>query len=457
MTVYHLAIDIGASGGRHILGYVENGKLVTEEVYRFENGMKKEGSSFVWDTDLLLSDVKKGIKKCGEIGKIPATVAIDTWGVDYVLLDKDEKEILPVYAYRDERNDTAMPLVESIVSYDELYAISGMQRLSFNTVYQLYSDKINGRLENAEYFLMIPDYLSYKLTGVMNNEYTEASTTGMLDAEKRCWSEEIIERLGYPKKLFGKLSQPSSLIGSFSDEMKEYAGFDSEVICCPSHDTASAVAACPLEKNSLYISSGTWSLIGMENDRPVLTDEAKKAGFTNEGGIYGTIRFLRNYMGMWLLQNIRRDLNKSMSYDEMMYAAMESGKVSYIDVNAKEFVAPDNMTEAIRKYLGDENMPIGEVINAVYHSLARSYNDAVKEIEGLSGKEISAIHIVGGGCKDKYLDRLTSEYTGKTVTAGPVEATALGNLISQLIYSGECGGIDGARALVSSSFGIEKI
>lgn len=454
---YYLAIDIGASSGRHILGFIENGVLKLEEIYRFENGFKNENGSLVWDIQKLFFEVREGIKKCSQIGKIPSTVAIDTWGVDYVLLDRNKQEILPAFCYRDNRMEAVIPKVEEIISLDDMYAKTGIQKQSFNTVYQLYADKLSGKLETAEYFLMMPAYLSFKLTGVIKQEYTNATTGSLVNAQTKSWDEDIINALELPKKLFGEISLPATEIGNFTEEIKDYVGFDSTVIFAPSHDTASAVAACPMGENELYISSGTWSLIGTESLIPVITEESKNANFANEGGIDYRFRFLKNYMGMWLLQNIRRNLNKSLTYDEMMYKAEACDKYDYLDVNHESFVAPENMIDAVKNYFGKPDMSIDEVLASVYHSLAKSYKFATEEIERLTGKTMNAIHIVGGGCQDKYLNRLTAEYTGKPVTAGPVEATAVGNLISQLLFSGECDDLSGARELIKKSFEITEV
>lgn len=448
---YHLGVDIGASSGRHILGYIDNGKLKLEEIYRFENYIKSENGTLVWDIEHLVNSVISGIAKCNEIGKIPETVAIDTWGVDYVLLDKDKKETLPAVSYRDSRTNA----VTDIISQKELYSRTGIQKQSFNTIYQLYCDKLSGKLDSAEHFLMIPDYLSFKLTGVIKNEYTNATTTNLVNAKTKTWDFEVIDKLGIPRKLFSNLSLPKTVIGNFTDEIKKQVGFDSTVIYCPSHDTASAVAACPIDENSVYISSGTWSLIGTENTQPVLTADALSANFTNEGGIEYRFRFLKNYMGMWIFQNIRRNINKSLTYDEMMELAMAQDSYTYFDVNDSSIVAPSNMVDAIGKLICSNDL--GFVINSAYHSLAQSYANAVKEIEAISGKVIDTINIVGGGSKDSYLNRLTKEYTGKPVLAGPVEATATGNIICQLMYADDNLTLEKARELVERSFNIQEV
>ena len=453
---YHLAIDIGASSGRHILGYIENSKLHLEEIHRFENYITNQNGTLVWDIEHLVSEVKKGIAKCKEIGKTPCTVAIDTWGVDYVLLDENKQEILPAVSYRDSRTNRVINKVESIISAEELYLKTGIQKQNFNTIYQLYADKLSGRLEDAKHFLMIPAYLSYKLTGIIKNEYTNATTTGMVNADTKQWDYEIIDKLSLPKHLFGTLDTPCTVIGNFTKEMQDYAGFDSTVIFAPSHDTASAVCACPIDDNSVYISSGTWSLIGVESLNPIVNEKSMAANFANEGGIDYRFRFLKNYMGMWLFQNVKKNLNNEFSYDDMMRLAMQSKRFEMIDTNAPDFLAPENMINAIRSYLKNESIPIEVVINSVYHSLAQSYKNAIDEIEKLAGKTIDNIFIVGGGSKDTYLNELTAQYTGKKVVTGLSEATATGNLLSQIMYDKKIS-LAQARDIVKNSFDIKEI
>lgn len=453
---YHLAIDIGASSGRHILGYIDNGRLKLEEIHRFENYITNQNGTLVWDIEHLVSEVKKGIAKCKEIGKIPCTVAIDTWGVDYVLLDESKQEILPAVSYRDSRTNRVINKVESIISAEELYLKTGIQKQNFNTIYQLYVDYLSGKLDNAKYFLMIPAYLSYKLTGIIKNEYTNATTTGMVNADTKQWDYEIIDKLSLPKHLFGTLDTPCTVIGNFTKEMQDYAGFDSTVIFAPSHDTASAVCACPIDDNSVYISSGTWSLIGVESLNPIVNEKSMAANFANEGGIDYRFRFLKNYMGMWLFQNVKKNLNNEFSYDDMMRLAMQSKRFEMIDTNAPDFLAPENMINAIRSYLKNESIPIEVVINSVYHSLAQSYKNAIDEIEKLAGKTIDNVFIVGGGSKDTYLNKLTAQYTGKKVVTGLSEATATGNLLSQIMYDKKIS-LAQARDIVKNSFDIKEI
>ena len=450
---YYLAIDMGASSGRHILGYIENGKLQLQEIYRFENGIVDIDGTLCWDIDHLFNEIKNGLKECKKLGKIPETVAIDTWGVDYVLLDGNKKEILPAVSYRDGRTLGIPEEIDNLIPRKELYGRTGIQATNYNSIYQLYCDKKSGKLNNAEYFLMMPEYFSFKLTGQIRNEYTLSTTGGLVNVNTFERDEEILSKLGIDKKIFTPLSVPGTVVGTLSEDIKSELGFDTTVILCASHDTASAVASCSVGDNGIYISSGTWSLIGTENTAPVTCETAMNSGFTNEGGIQHRYRFLENIMGMWLLQSIRKNLDKKYTYDEMMQMAMASDFVEYINPNDEAFLAPDSMIDAIRNYLNKPDLPIGDVINSVYHSLAKAYNDAVTVIEKISNKNIDVINIVGGGCKDSYLNSLTEKYTGKKVIAGPVEATAAGNIMVQLMYLNKDLDLNAARELIKISFG----
>ena len=455
--MFYLAIDIGASSGRHILGELKDGRFETTEVYRFENGFKEQNGTLIWDIEQLTSDVINGIAECKKLGKIPETVAIDTWGVDYVLFDEEDKEILPCVSYRDSRTLSAVEEVFEVISKEELYSKTGIQTQPYNTIFQLWCDKKSGKLQNAKRLLMMPEYLSYRLTGVMKNEYTNASTTGLVNAENKTIDKEVCDRLGINAGIFDNLNLPSTYIGNFTEEVKEKVGFDAKVIFCPSHDTASAVAACPVDENSVFISSGTWSLVGTENLYPVTTKAAMEANFSNEGGINYRFRFLKNIMGMWLFQNIRKNLDKKYTYDEMMQMAMESSYDKLIDPTDDCFLAPENMVEAIRNYLGEPELPIGDVLKSVYISLATSYKNTVEEIEAVAGKKVDRVAIVGGGSKDKYLNKLTKEYTGRCVTVGPTEGTAIGNLIAQLMYTDKDIDLFKAREIIKNTFSIQEV
>lgn len=452
--MYHLAIDIGASSGRHILASLEEGKIQTEEIYRFENGYVEENGSLIWDIKSLFENVKAGIKKCGELGKIPSTIAIDTWGVDYVLLDDDKNEILPCMCYRDGSTQSLVDKVKAVCP--DLYERTGIQTQSFNTIYQLYRDKLSGKLDRAKHFLMMPEYLSFKLTGEIKNEYTNATTTNLVNAKTNTWDNCLTDRLGIDQSILKPLSTPSEKVGNFTEAIKKEIGFDCDVIFCPSHDTASAVLSCPVEEDGVYISSGTWSLMGCELKKACLLKTAQEANFTNEGGIQYRYRFLKNIMGMWLFQGLRKSLNKKYTYDEMMNMAKASAYDKIFDVNDARLTAPDCMLSAIRDCLGEDAQE-GDVLRATYHSLAQAYKKTVEEIEAITKIKCTNIAVVGGGSRDKYLNELICEYTGKKVFAGPTEATAIGNILSQIMYTDKSMSVEKARALVKKSFDIQEV
>ena len=452
---YYLAIDIGASGGRHILGWIEDGRLKHEEVYRFKNGIVIENGHSIWNMDSIVNNVIVGIRRCAVLGKIPYSVASDTWGVDYVLLDDKGSVIHPVYSYRDARTKKALSSVNDIVKKEELYKRTGIQFQSFNTVFQLYCDKLSNRLTRAKYLLMIPDYINYRLTGVMKQEYTNATTSSLVNATAARWDEELIARLGFNKKLFQELSMPKEEVARFSKEIEQKVGFSSKVVLCPSHDTASAVTATLGEKNTVYLSSGTWSLIGIENDAPIITETARNCNFTNEGGIDRRFRFLKNLMGMWIFGRVEDEFG-IISYEQRRELAKKSSFQKTFDVNARNLENPKSMADAIRELLHEPELPIGDIFNSIYHSLAKAYKDAVEEVEKVTRQKIEAIQIVGGGGSDSYLNELTRHKTQKRILTGPKEATAIGNLAVQIMAAK---GIDlkEARELIRKSVGIEEV
>lgn len=461
--MYYLAVDIGASSGRHILGKFENGKLELKEIYRFDNGAEKVGDKLVWNIEKLFSNIVAGIKECKKLGVTPYSVGVDTWGVDYALLDANNNIIGEVYSYRDDRTLNMTEKSQEVVSFKELYSHTGIQHAVFNTVYQLYADKLSGKLDKAEKFLTVPDYMHYRLSGVMVNEYSNASTTALLNAEKRSWDYELIEKYGFPKKIFQKIVEPGTVLGRFTKEIIDEVGFDAYVVVPASHDTASAVMAVPANTDKpLYISSGTWSLLGTELKKPITNENALNFNMTNEGGFEKTIRFLKNITGMWLIQSIKKELKGAYSYDDLMNMAIEVNDFgSIVDVNDKRFLAPDSMIEAVKSYCVDFNLKvpntIGEVMNVVYRSLACLYAKTIKGLEDVTGETYSALNIVGGGSKDGYLNRLAKEYTGKKVYVGPTEGTAVGNLLAQAISSKEVENLLGGRQIVINSFGIKEI
>ena len=459
---YFLAVDIGASSGRHILGSMQNGKLVLEEVFRFKNGAVKKDGQLVWDDAALIESIIAGLCKCKEIGKIPVSMGIDTWGVDYALLDKDDKLIGNVVSYRDDRTVAVMPEVYSIVSKKELYERTGIKEQVFNTVFQLYADKKSGKLDGAETFLMMPDYLAFLLTGNKRNEYTNASTTGLLNAKTRDWDFEITDRLGIKKSIFRPLSDPGETVGTLRKEIAERVGFDLTVYLPATHDTASAVMAVPSEEKPLYISSGTWSLMGIETLKENTSEQADKAGFTNEGGYKKSVRFLKNIMGMWMIQCIKKELNDEYSFTQFAdLASKETEFKSVVEVNDFSFFAPDSMITAVKDYCKKtgQKVPetVGEIARCVYQSLAYSYKNTLEEIQQITGEKFNAIHIVGGGCQNVLMNRLTAEITGKTVITGPVEATATGNLIAQMLALKEIKDLSEGKKIIRDSFEIKEI
>lgn len=463
MQSYYLAVDIGASSGRHILGHLEDGNLVLEEVYRFENSLAERKGHLCWDLQGLFGHIVEGIKACRALGKLPESMGIDTWGVDFVLLDAEGNLLGDTVAYRDSRTDGMDRLVEALVPPEELYSHTGTQKQGFNTIYQLMAVKQTApeQLENADRLLMVPEYLNFLLTGKAIHEYTVASTTGLLNAEQKDWDGEILERLGYPRRLFGALHMPGETLGSLLPEIQEQAGFDCTVMLPACHDTGSAFLAVPAQdETSVYISSGTWSLLGMENSRPVTTEASRRANFTNEGGYLGRYRYLQNIMGLWMIQSVRRNLDKKYSFAELEAMAREaSGFTGRVDVNDPSFLAPDSMIDAVKAYCRTHGGPVpesvGEVMQCVYTSLASCYAEAIRDLETLTGITFTGIHIVGGGTKDGYLNELTARTTGLPVHAGPTEGTALGNLMVQMIASGEFSGLEDARRAVRRSFAMK--
>lgn len=465
MEKYYLAIDIGASGGRHILGSIWEGRLRLEEVYRFENGPVKRKGHLCWDLDRLFHEILAGMKECARRKKIPSSMGIDTWGVDYVLLDRDKRIIGDSYCYRDHRNDGMDKLVEECIPFEELYLRTGIQKQIFNTIHQLMAVRHYHPewMEQAEDFLMLPDYFHFLLTGRKLSEYTNATTTQLVRASDRKWDEELLNRLGFKKEIFHPLSSPMTPVGPLKEEIAREVGFQCQVILPPSHDTASAVLAVPSleEDDHIYISSGTWSLMGISRREADCSRESLIHNFTNEGGFGGRFRYLKNIMGLWMIQCVRRELDRAYSYSELCSLAGECKDFpSRVQVNDPCFLSPENMTEEIKAYLRrtGQQLPrsVGELAACIYLSLADSYGETVKEIEELTGRTYSRIHIIGGGSNADYLNALTAKATGKKVYAGPSEATSIGNLTAQLLAAGELSSLKEAKECIYRSFDIRE-
>jgi len=460
---YFLAIDIGASSGRHILGYIKDKKLQLEEIYRFKNGVYNNNNQLCWNLDSLFKEILNGLKKCKEMNKIPSTLAIDTWGVDFVLLDNNDKILGDTVSYRDNRTANIPEEIFKFISKEEIYKRTGIQNLVFNTINQLYSIKKTSNLfEKANTFLMIPDYFNFLLTGKKVNEYTNASTTQLLNLETSYWDFELLEKLGIPKNIFQPIVEAGTSLGFLKDDIVKEIGFDLEVITAPSHDTASAVLAVPsIEDNFLYLSSGTWSLLGTESINYNSSLESLKANFTNEGGYSKNYRYLKNIMGLWIMQNIKKELEDKYTFPELSEIAKNfQGKKYLIDVNDNNFLAPNSMIEAIKNYCQNKfnynPESIEEVVSIVYNSLAKSYTQTIQEIEKLTSQKFSSLYIIGGGCQDNYLNYLAAQESGLEVFAGPIEATAIGNLGCQMLNKKYFNSIKEFRNFIFNSFDIKK-
>lgn len=470
----YLAIDIGASSGRHILGRLEDGKIVLEEVYRFDNNQVRQNGHDCWDIERLVENIKAGIDAACSKATI-SSIGIDTWGVDFVLLDEAGNLCSDAVAYRDARTQGADAEIEKeVISFADLYARTGIQKAIYNTIYQLWALKKEHpeQLQKAAHLLMMPEYLNYRLTGKIIHEYTDSSTTALLDAAKKDWDFELIERLGLPRRIFGKLEMPGTTVGT-------YNGI--KVILPAMHDTGSAYLAVPArDDRAVYLSSGTWSLLGVENNVAITSSAALEANFTNEGGAWGRYRFLKNIMGLWMIQSIRRELNgvdyvegsnasdikqaarkqltdyengKQYSYADLeMLARGVTDSPVIINVNDPRFLNPPSMIAAVLAEVEEsgEEPPrtIGQLMACVYHSLAACYAEAIDTLSSITGKTYTSVNIVGGGSKDRYLNALTADASGLDVFAGPSEGTAIGNLIVQMIAAGEFTDLASARKAI---------
>ena len=450
----YLAIDIGASSGKMLEARLENGKIITKVVHRFENRLIKQNGHLCWDIRYLEDEIIGGLSKA----KDADYVSIDTWAVDYVLLDENDRLLAPAISYRDSRTEN----VSLCVSDEELYRRTGIQHQRFNTVYQLAAQQAEDPavLDKASSLLFIPDYLAFRLTGVKVQEYTNATTSSLLKAGTSQWDMDLIGKLGFPERLFSGLSMPGTVLGPLRKEIREKTGCNARFILAPTHDTACAVLASPLGKDSLFLSSGTWSLLGCINENAITSDIAMNSNFTNEGSDNGIIRFLKNIMGTWMLQNIRKESGENLSFDEIVIKASQSELIGLVDALSPRFLSPSGMSREIDRALEEQDLRkpsgIGERALVVYHSLANAYKNAIEEISTITGRKFSHLAIVGGGSRDDFLNRLTRKYTCLTVTAGPDEGSAAGCLLSAMIHTGEIRRED-IPSLLASSFDIKTI
>ncbi len=460
MSKYYLAVDIGASSGRHILSHIdENNKIVLKEIHRFENGISKRNGKLCWSLDILFEEIVNGLINSRNEDIIPESIGIDTWGVDFVLLDENDKILGDTVSYRDTRTENMDKLVNEVISKEDLYSKTGIQFQPFNTIYQLMAIKNNEPklLEKAKTLLLLPDYFNFLLTGVKATEYTNATTTQLINAETKQWDFELIESLGLPKHIFTEIKTPKTCLGSFTDEMATKIGYNTKVVLPATHDTGSAIVSVPYtDTKSIYISSGTWSLMGVEKVEPNCSMESFKLNFTNEGGIDYRFRFLKNIMGLWLIQSVRHELDDAFSFAELCEMAEKSNIESIIDCNDSRLIAPKNMIETIKNLCVETGQQVpnlaSDIAAVVYNSLAYCYANTVKEIESVTNNKYENIYIIGGGAKADYLNKLTKKHSKLNVKAIPIEATALGNIICQMIADKTFKDLETARECVQKSF-----
>ena len=468
----YIAVDLGASNGRVIVGDLESFQVVN----RFVTKNEYVDGGYFWDILFIFSEIKKGLKEAVKLfpGEIKS-IGIDTWGVDYALLDKNGRILGNPYMYRDHRTDSAMEEVFDIISKDEIYRKTGIQFAQFNTLYQLYSDRKNNpeMLDAAAHYLSIPDLLNYWLSGVMANEYSHATTTQLYNPESGDWARDIMDKLDIPKKIFHKIVPSGTVLGTVKKDILSELGIDPEtkidVTAVGCHDTASAVAAVPVAKGdkNLFLSSGTWSLLGTETEKPVINENTVKAGLTNEGSVTGGIRLLKNIMGLWILQESKRwwDRNdKEYSWGELSRMAESFGPVKWrIEPDDPLFFHPssdaDPMPERIKTYCRDHGTAVpgsvGEIVRGIFESLAETYSKSIENLQDITGKTFNRLYIVGGGSQEKLLCRLTAEKCGIEVSAGPAEATALGNILVQELSQKEIASIEEGRDIIRKNQQIE--
>ena len=458
----YLAADFGGGSGRVIAGFLLHGKLELEEVHRFPNRQVKLGNHVYWDFPALFEDMKTGLKLAAQKGYNVKGIGIDTWGVDFGLIDKHGNLLGNPVCYRDARTDGMPAEVFKVLDEKKHYADTGIQVMAINTLFQLYSMKLNqdSQLELARQLLFMPDLFSYFLTGVANNEYCIASTSELLDAKQRNWSQETIRTLGLPEHLFGEIIQPGTIRGTLKEDIARETGLGTvDVIAVGSHDTASAVAAVPATEYPIaFLSSGTWSLLGVEVDQPILTEEARQAQFTNEGGVGGRIRFLQNITGLWILQRLMSEWKargEEQNYDIIIPQATEAKIDTIIPVDDTAFMNPENMENALVNYCREHELQIpqnkAEIVRCVLQSLAFKYRQAVEQLNRCLPSPIRQLNIIGGGSQNKLLNQLTANELGIPVYAGPVEATAIGNILTQAMAKGEIADLHELREIVIHS------
>ncbi|WP_050184419.1 rhamnulokinase [Domibacillus robiginosus] len=454
----HVAIDIGASSGRLIIGEIRNGKLDMKEVHRFANGFSKKNGTYYWDINHLLTEIVKGLAETKKLGFTSVTAGIDTWAVDYVLIDEQGERLQEVVSYRDSRTEHTIEKISKLISKETIYEKTGIQFLSFNTLYQLYEEK-KELLEQTKHILLVPDYLGYCLTGRAVTEATNASTMQLLNIQEQDFDKDLLHLLSLKREQFPPLVQPGEKLGPLlKDRFPEYDLPDCEFFVVGSHDTASAIAGTPgFGEGWGYLSSGTWSLLGIESAKPITTKLAYEDNYTNEWGVFNTYRFLKNIMGMWVIQEVRRHLPQDYNFSKFVEEAKKVKPYQqFINFNEDRFLNPANMVEEIQNYCRETKQPIpttaGELAACVFSNLAIIYAIAIKDLEEITNKKIDRLHIVGGGSNNYLLNQMTADMSDIPIYAGPSEATAVGNLIMQIIAAGEVSNLAEGRKLIEQSF-----
>lgn len=462
MERYYLGIDIGASSGRHMLSYMKNGKMIVEEIYRFSNGLAEVNGEKVWDVEYLFSEIVQGMKRCKTLGKIPCSVGVDTWAVDFVLLDMNGRRIGNAVGYRDKRTQGMDEKVYQKISEVDLYRRTGIQKQIFNTIYQLMALKCREPevLVQADKMLLMPDYFHYLLTGKAVTEYTNATTTQLVSPVTKDWDMDLILKLGYSSAIFTEIVKPGTRLGSIKPEIAAEIGYTCDVVLPATHDTGSAVAAVPAKGDDvLYISSGTWSLMGTEIMEADCSEKSRICNLTNEGGYDYRFRYLKNIMGLWMIQSVKKELAPRASFGEICRKASKSSIVSIIDCNDDRYLAPVSMVEEIQAECKEtgQQVPegIAEIAAVIYNSLAKCYEQTRTEIEDMTGKKFDAVYIVGGGANAGYLNQLVARETGVRVYAGPIEATAIGNIAIQMLAGGEFSDLAEVRSCIAQSFDVQ--
>lgn len=466
---YFLAFDLGASSGRAILGTLSEDKLELTEIHRFVNQMQWINGHYFWNIFSLFNELKTGLRKCvKEYGIQPASIAVDTWGVDFVHLNKEGLILSLPFAYRDSRTNTSMKDLFQLIPATEVYARTGIQFMQFNSLFQLFSmvrDQ-SSLLDITDSILFMPDALNYLFTGIKKSEFSIASTSQMLIPGTCTWDFELIKKAGIPASILQEIVLPGTVLGTIQPELARETGSQAvPVIAVAAHDTGSAIVSVPaLENNFVYLSSGTWSIMGIESSRPIVSEHTRQLNFTNEGGVEGTTRFLKNIMGMWLIQEVQRfweEEGTKYTWPQMVELARQSEPFKFlINPDDSMFLNPRDMTQAVRDYCYQtaQGTPQshGETIRCIYDSLALKYRFTLEQIREVSDQPIEVIHIIGGGANNDFLNQLTADATGLTVIAGPTEATAIGNIMMQAKAMGFVNSLTEIRLIVANSFELMK-